>query len=1835
MNLPFVGNSYSCGQKHNFPGHYRVSERSRRVRETVQRKHAFLIALLTVALLAAIPKHVAAQASTALARITTRVDDSVVTTLHGNTHPLARPANDRGAVADSLPMHRMLLLLQRGPDQESALRTLIDQQQSSTSPNYRQWLTPQQFGQQFGPSDADIQTVTSWLSSHGFQVAKVSTGRTVIEFSGTAGQVNSAFHTQIHSYTVNGKQYYANNADPQIPTALTPVVAGAVSLHNFPRKAQSHVVGTFRKTTTTGQVTPLNPHAAPLYTFGCTSSAGNVSTCNALGPGDFATIYNIEKLWNPGVSATKIDGTGQTIAIVGDSEICTQNSPDWNTSYIGPNNTTVTCNSDDVATFRTLFGLPAKAPNVILDGPDPGFNSDEIEGDLDVQWSGAVAKNATIDFVIAENTEATAGTDLAAEYVVDNNLAPILSESFGTCEQSLGPSGNEFEATLWEQAAAQGITVIVSAGDSGSAGCDDPNTQGAAQNGPAVNGIASTPFNVALGGTDFDTAVPGYPSSYWGSNTTDAIGTNDVSATSYIPETTWNDSCAQNFTGLLTGCNTLTNGGIVGGGGGQSNCSYEDNTGCYYYPKPSWQTVASGSGLSVANDITRDLPDVSLFAADGYVSNSFYVVCEADFNLPPAPCSLSTNNFFDFIGVGGTSSAAPTFAGMMALVNQNMAVNHPSLSNTTLGARQGNANYVLYNLAKSQSPSNCNSSAGPIASCTFNDITKGNNSVPCFGGSFSCSNTSIASGAYGVVEPFSFTTGAITNNLAWSAASGLDLATGLGSVNAYNLVTNWPTSVGAFIPTTPTLCLSTTATTLASCSGPINITHGQTVYVNVTVNGPGSTPIPVTENFNVVPQIVEDVALVGTFPGGNPGCNVAGCNTGGVDHFTSNNYVIANANIYPLTSGTTVGLNYSTNALVGGTYNVIAHYAGDGTYGASDSTSPISVTVAPEASTASVSVGTVNPTTGNIFVASSVPYGDINLVRVDVVGTSGQQSATGTVTLTDNGIAIVNPTGSTSPSFSLNTEGYLEDQTTFLAVGSHSFVAKYNGDASYTASSNSGAAALTVTQAATTTTLTTSATSVASTANIILTAFVDTLSQGANPTGTVSFFNNGTLISTVPNSQLVAMFDSNGFDGVQAVLTTKLSASGSITATYSGDTNYMTSTTATGVSVTVTGPAALTVTSTTASLPIGVVNVTYPSTQLTAGGGTPPYTWTVTTGSLPNGFNPLSSSGLITGAPAAVAVGTTNFTVQVKDSAATPATSTANLSITVNPVFVITTSSRQLAIGAVGSVYPSTTLVATGGVPASGNVPYIWTLISGSLPTGFNPLSTAGVISGTPSATGTFNFTVQAQDSEGNTTTQALTITVNPKVQITTTSAAFTTGVVNVPYPSVTLAATGGVPPYATWSITTGALPTGLTLNAASGLISGTPTASGTFNFTVQVKDTQGYTATANLSIIVDPALGVTTTTASLPTGVVNKPYPSTQLTAVGGVSPYTWTITAGSLPTGFGALPMTGLISGTPTATGAFPFTIQVKDSLGNTSTASLTITINASLQITTSGQLAAAQAGVSYSAALAATGGVLPYTWAPSTGSTLPPGLSLNPSTGAITGTPTAAAVQSAPYTFTVKVTDSESPGITATSGTLSITVNGLSFTTSASPINLSIPGQSGSQLITLGGTGITSSVTVTLSCAVTGSPAGAVDLPTCSFSTPGTNFSAPNIITLSNTATTGTATLNIASTAVTSALYRLPSNGPSGRNWPLAYGAISIVCFLLMLCVPKQRRWAFAPLAVLLVMVVVAGVGCGGGGTSSGGGGSTGNPGTTQGAYTITITATPSTGAAQMTTVTVNVQ
>jgi hypothetical protein len=1096
-------------------------------------------------------------------RITAPIDETTLTRLAGNTHPLARPRYDRGAIPDSQPLHRMLLLLKRSADQEAALRALLDQQQSQASPNYHRWLTPQEFGQKFGPADADVQKVSGWLQSHGFQVAHVSAGKTVIEFSGNAGQVRNAFQTEIHRYAVNGQEHFANASDPQIPTALTPVVAGTVSLHNFARKPQSRIAGVFTRSNASGVVKRskarnelANGNAAGAdFTF--SSMVCPLNNCFALGPTDFATIYNVTPLW-----ASGIKGSGQTIAIVGDSEICTANSPDFNTSFVGPFGTTVTCNSDDVATFRSLFGLTANSPNVIVDGPDPGFNGDETEGDLDVEWAGAIAPSATIDFVIAEDTETSAGVDLAAEYAVDNNLAPVLSESFGACEEFLG-SANQFFSGLWEQAAAQGITVVVSAGDSGSAGCDDPGLfPSASQFGQAVNGIASTPFNVAAGGTDFDITATNYPSAYWNPGN---ISPTEASAKSYIPETPWNDSCAQNFTGSVAACDSPTLNGlaVVGGGGGESNCVFPNGQSCLGYAKPTWQSGPYVTGMA-STDGVRDLPDISFFAADGFISGSFYIVCQADLDVSDAPCSLnSTSAFTTFIGVGGTSSSAPTFAGVMALVNQQETTLHAG--NPAIPTRQGNANYVLYALANAQKNGNlsCSSSTGPAVGCTFNDVIRGNNSVPCYSGATNCNATS--PNPYGLLEPTD-SAGNLTGTIAYNSGTGYDLATGLGTINVTNLVNNWQSAVGKFTPTMTTLKMCAPASSCIPGPGPITITHGALVESNVTVAPTSGSGTP-TGNIAFV-----FVASVGTLP------------QSGLGTFT-----LLAGSISPVLS-----------SLPGGTYSVTAHYTGDGSFGASDSTA-ITATVTPEATTTTLTAPILNFVNQTITQTLTTPsggtidFGDAVYLRADVAGLSGQGKATGSVTFKDGGTTLgVVP---------LNAEGYAELQMganifgsplKSLAVGTtHNITATYNGDASYSTSASSSALPITVVAAPTTISVQASATNIPPSSSITvspntmvtLTAFIDTQSS-SNPSGG-SFANAqagtellGNVTFTVGNNTLgssslslaMATVDSNGFIAAQVPIPFAPAAAQNLTinATYIPSTgNYRGSSTTSAVTVNV------------------------------------------------------------------------------------------------------------------------------------------------------------------------------------------------------------------------------------------------------------------------------------------------------------------------------------------------------------------------------------------------------------------------------------------------------------------------------------------------------------------------------------------------------------------------------------------------------------------------------------------------------------------------------------------
>jgi len=1017
-----------------------------------------------------------AQQPAVVSRVVMPVDSAQRITLHGSTRPLLSGSTDQGVLPSSTPLLRTLLVLQRSAAQEAALQALMAQQQLKGSPQFHQWLTPQAFGEQFGPSDADLAALTGWLSRSGFDGIHVNAGRTVVEFSGTEATLEAAFHTVLHLYTHNGTEYTSNVVDPQIPAALAPILVGFASLNDVPRRAYNQVAGVFQRDTQTGAITQAatasasstNGEATPNFTF-----ARGSNPYYGITPQDFAIIYDISPLWT---AATPIQGTGVTIAIVGETDIHPQ----------------------DFTNFRTLFGLPlgnttgltgSQYLNILYNGPNPGFNSNEVEADLDTQWAGAAAPTATIDYVASATTSTTDGVDLSAEYIIDNNLAPIMSESYGECELDIGTGGNTYINNLWQQAAAQGITVLVSTGDSGAANCDNAGAKYAVY-GNAVNGLASTPWNVAVGGTDFN--LPNGGAAYFSKTNSSTY----ESALSYIPEIPWNDSCANPalsesgaFAGdsPLTICNLsaassdglLT---VVGGGGGASSCTKSNGStvaSCTGgYAKPSWQ-----SGTGVPADGVRDLPDVSLFAGNG-IYGVFTVICQQDANADGLSCNLNSP-YYDFVGIGGTSVAAPAFAGIMALVNQKT------------GSRQGNANVALYDLFNQQVAINtsCAATGSGASSCFFHDLTFGSNSQPCYHGSPNC--VIAGTDTYGTLS-------------GGQTGAGYDTASGLGSVNALNLVNGWANA--KLLATSTALALS-----------PVSITHGSSVSVAVTVT-----------------------AATGT-PGGS--VSVTG--------------LVANGAVVSGTLNSSGDFNTKVLNFPGGTYNVTAYYAGSATYAPSDSPA-VTLVVNPEPSIEAVVPMLDNYATGAISnVSSPVIYGSVNFLRLSVTGASGQGSATGDLLVTDNGQPLDGGV------FPLTSAGNVEDFSPSLTAGTHNYVATYAGDASFDAGSSHSQ--LIITPAATTTVFQTLTDSTTASGLVVLPVTINTTGFGyQSPTGTVTILKGTTVLGTAVVGPSSAPTDFDTGSAVVSFPATELPTGNTlVTATYSGDTNYTGSSTTTSATVTI------------------------------------------------------------------------------------------------------------------------------------------------------------------------------------------------------------------------------------------------------------------------------------------------------------------------------------------------------------------------------------------------------------------------------------------------------------------------------------------------------------------------------------------------------------------------------------------------------------------------------------------------------------------------------------------
>jgi subtilase family serine protease len=636
-------------------------------------------------------------------------------------------ATDLGPAPAATKLESLSLRFSLTSAQQADLTQLLAAQLNPSSPSYHQWLTPEQYGARFGLSSADLAKVSTWLTSQGFTITETARSSTFINFSGTVAQAQQAFGTSIHSLSYNGEPHVSNTTDPVLPSSIAAVVTAVTGLNDFKLKPRSRVRSV--------QLDPANPHY--------TQTVGGV-TSYYIAPSDFYTIYD----FNPLITSS-ITGTGFTVAVVG------QTDP------------TLT----DVAAFRAAAGLPASVPQTLLYGLDPGTSDDDIdESHIDMEWSGAAAPGATILYVYGVDALKNSLTG-----AVDNKVAPIISSSYGLCESLTGVADlNSINLTL-QQANAQGITVVASAGDDGATDCDD---SGLASEGLNVDFPGSSPFATSAGGTMFSGDV-NTPGTYWSSTNSTTGG----SALSYIPEQPWNETTA---TGGLTP-------GGAGGGGASA-----------FFAKPSWQltgsTVPGNTPCAgCASDDSRDVPDIAFNAASNHDG---YVVCSQ---------GSCTNGFLTSTGelnvFGGTSFVAPTFSGLLALVEQKLG--------GTPSAGIGNVNPILYGLAN-----------GPTYSSIFHDITTGNNSVPCSQGTPNCPNG---------------------GSIGYNAGTGYDQASGLGTIDAAKLVDSWATATPAGGGST--IGTGVTTTTLTTTSALCGLTGSIPLAVTVAGSVANTTPTGTVQFF--------------------------------------------------------------------------------------------------------------------------------------------------------------------------------------------------------------------------------------------------------------------------------------------------------------------------------------------------------------------------------------------------------------------------------------------------------------------------------------------------------------------------------------------------------------------------------------------------------------------------------------------------------------------------------------------------------------------------------------------------------------------------------------------------------------------------------------------------------------------------------------------------------------------------------------------------------------------------------------------------------------------------
>jgi len=1013
-------------------------------------------------------------------RISGRVDSAETVRLKGAAHPKASPENDRGPVDPSLAISGITLNVKLSAAQQADLEQLLQEQRDPSSAAYQNWLTPEEFGSRFGLSNSDMDKLTSWLRSQGFTVDQVSRSMNWLTFSGAAGQVDRVFHTELHRFLVDGQTHFANTKQPAVPAAFGDVIANFQGLTDFRLKPQKL------------RARKLNPDY--------TSSTG----AHNLAPGDLATIYDINPIYTAGFT-----GTGQKLVVAGQTDIALS----------------------DIAAFRSQFGLPANVPQLVLTGKDPGtISGDMEEADLDLEWTGSIAQNATIIYVYSTNVITS------VQYAISQNLAPVISLSYGGCEAE---NSSSLESVA-QQANAQGITWLASSGDSGAAGCDSGAT---ASQGLAVEMPASIPEVTGVGGSEFNEGS----GAYW--STTN--GTHGGSALSYIPEMAWNDS--------------ISRGDLAATGGGASK----------YYAKPSWQT-----GTGVPADGARDVPDVSLPASPDHDGYYFY-----------------TSGALGV--VGGTSVSTPSFAGIVTLLNQYLVS-----KGVQAKAGLGNINPTLYHLAST-------------ASGIFHDITVGNNIVPCVAGSPNCVNGS----------------------LGYSAGVGYDQTTGLGSVDANNLVTQW-SSVAASVSTTLTLAAS-----------PTSIANTATTTLTATVKPATGTTAP------------------------------TGSVTFSVGTTTLGTVVLAASG-----SSAVASLTVNGSSLATGSDTLTASYGGSTTFTSSIGTAAVTVTASAVATTTTVSA---NPT--------SISSTASTVITATVKPASGTKAPTGTVTFSLGTKSLGAGTLTASGSGGVAT---LTVAGSSLVTGSNTVTASYGGVTGFTASTGTTAVTVTVPAVATTTTASASPAGIASTASTVITATVKPASGTTAPTGTVTFtlgtksLGTGTL--TASGSSATATLTVAGSALATGSNTITAAYGGSIAFTSSSGTTTVT------VTVTVVATST-TVSASPASITSAASTTITATVKPASGTQTPTGTVTFSLGTKSLGTGTLSSGvATLNVSGSALAIGTNTITAAYAATTSFSASSgTTAVTVTAPPVSTTTAlSASPTSIAPTASTVLTATVKPASGMTA-------------------------------------------------------------------------------------------------------------------------------------------------------------------------------------------------------------------------------------------------------------------------------------------------------------------------------------------------------------------------------------------------------------------------------------------------------------------------------------------------------------------------------------------------------